>query len=191
MNGSLRCLCTFALNHAPGSTGKPRVFRSTPTTMPWPPRVLSQFAKAPNAPLEPAFHGPYNKLLCHLFPVDTEFTVVPQYLPGSRESGDFTIMFEVLFEDKPVFVLELKQPGNLRWDSTRETADRQIRSRLRDLARWSYFIVSDRPRELTALICSILSLARFAWCQCNGNPSLFLQGVRKWRHRSTPNPTQP
>ena len=117
--------------------------------MPWPPRVLRQFAKVPNAPSESDFHGPYNKLLNTLFPVDTEFTVVPQYLPGSRESEDFVVMFEVLLEDKPVFVLELTQPGNLRWDSTREIADLRIRSRLRDLARWSYFIVSDCPLELT------------------------------------------
>ena len=132
--------------------------------MPWPPRILSQFAKVPNAPSESDFHDPYNKLLNTLFPVDTEFTVVPWCLPGSRKSADFIFMFEVLLEDKPVFVLELKQPGNLRWNSTREAVDLQIRSRLRDLARWSHFIVSDYSQNQLCLICSILSLAHFARC---------------------------
>jgi hypothetical protein len=43
------------------------------------------------------------------------------------------MLFEVLFEDKPVFILELKLPGDLRYPSSRETADRQIRARIRDL----------------------------------------------------------
>ena len=105
--------------------------------MPWPPRVLAGFVKLPEAPSEADFHGPYNKLLYTLFPADSEFTVVPQYLPGSCESAGFIVMFEVWLADKPVLVLELKAPTRLRYPSTREDADLQIRTRIRDLARQS------------------------------------------------------
>ena len=102
--------------------------------MPWSSKVLAGFAKVPDAPSEADFHGPYNKLLYTLFPAESDFTVVPQYLPGSRESADFIVMFEVLLVDKPVLILELKSPGQLRYPSTREAADLQVRSRMRDLA---------------------------------------------------------
>lgn len=105
--------------------------------MPWPPKVQAGFTKLPTIPSEADFHGPYNKLLYTLFPADSDFTVVPHYLPGSRESADFIVMFEVLLEDKPVLVLELKAPARLQYPSTREDADLQIRTRLRDLARRS------------------------------------------------------
>ena len=103
--------------------------------MPWPPRILAGFAKLPDAPSEADFYGPYNKLLYTLFPPSSEFTVVPQYLPGSRESAEFIVMFEVMFADKPVLVLEVKSPARLQYTSTREDADLQIRIRIRDLAR--------------------------------------------------------
>ncbi|KAI0245908.1 hypothetical protein BJV78DRAFT_1399100 [Lactifluus subvellereus] len=97
--------------------------------MPWPAKVIRQFEKVPGNPSEADFHGPYNRLLYTLFPPDTDFTVVPRYMLGSRESADFL----VVLEDKPVFILELKPPGDLRYPSSRETADRQIRARIRDL----------------------------------------------------------
>jgi hypothetical protein len=105
--------------------------------MPWPPKVLAGFTKLSNLsdpPSEADYHGPYNKLLYTLFPAETDFTVVPQYLPGSSESADFIVMFEVLLVDKPVLILEPKLPGQLRYPSTREAADLQVRSRMRDLA---------------------------------------------------------
>ena len=102
--------------------------------MPWPPRVLAGFAKLPNAPSEADFHGPYNKLLHTIFPSDSDFTVVPQYLPGPRDSSDLVFALEVLFTGRPVLILELWSPGHLRYPSTREAADLQIRYRIRDLA---------------------------------------------------------
>ena len=102
--------------------------------MPWPPRVLRQFQKVPINPTEADFYGPYNKLLYTLFPADTDFTVVPQYLRrNSRESADFLFMFEVFLEDKPVFILEVKSPEVLRYASSREDADQQVRDRIGDL----------------------------------------------------------
>ncbi|KAI0253811.1 hypothetical protein BJV78DRAFT_1189440 [Lactifluus subvellereus] len=91
--------------------------------MPWPEKVLRQFQQVPVNPAEVEFHGPYNKLLNVLFPPDTDFTVVPQYLPGSRESADFVI--EVLLDDSPVFVLGIRAPNQLRYHSTRGDADKQ------------------------------------------------------------------
>jgi len=103
-------------------------------TMPWPPRVLRQFQKVPISPSEADFHGPYNRLLYTLFPPDTDFTVVPRYLRNnSREPADFLFMLEVFLVDKPVFILEIKSPEVLRYASLREAADRQVRSRIRDL----------------------------------------------------------
>ncbi|KAF8438484.1 hypothetical protein L210DRAFT_962355 [Boletus edulis BED1] len=86
-------------------------------------------------PEKSGFHGAYNKLLYTLFPPDTDFTVVPQYLkPAFSTSADYIVAFEILFENKPVFILELKKPANLRFISLRQAADVQIRERMRDLA---------------------------------------------------------
>lgn len=76
-----------------------------------------------------------NRLLYTLFPTDTDFTVIPQFMPTSREAADFLVTYEVYLEDKPVFILGIKPPKDLRYASTREKADLQIRSRVRDLAR--------------------------------------------------------
>ncbi len=101
--------------------------------MPWPTLVVRQFEKVPATPTEADFHGPYNKLLYTLFPANTAFTVVPQFMPTSRESADFLIYFEVMLEDRPVLIVELKSPGDLRYASKREAADKQIRGHIRDL----------------------------------------------------------
>ncbi|KAK0460138.1 uncharacterized protein EV420DRAFT_1620021 [Desarmillaria tabescens] len=95
--------------------------------MTWPEKVLRQFAVIyPNPPIENEYHGAYNKLLNTLFPPDTDFTVVPQYLElNSPKGADFIFMFEILFYNKPVFVVELKQPTHLLYDSTRQAADDQ------------------------------------------------------------------
>ena len=100
--------------------------------MPWPAPVLRQFEKVPLNPSEADFHGPYNKLLSTLFPPDTDFTVVPQYWPKSRDSPDLVVMFEVTLEGKTVFILGLKPPGDLSLLSRRAAADRQVRERIAD-----------------------------------------------------------
>ena len=103
--------------------------------MPWPEKVIRQFQTIPPNPIESDFHGAYNKLLYTLFPPDTDFTVVPQYLkPASSKSSDYIVTFEVFLENKPVFILELKKPADLDLISSRQAADVQIRERLGDLA---------------------------------------------------------
>ncbi|KAF8130205.1 hypothetical protein EV363DRAFT_1490422 [Boletus edulis] len=103
--------------------------------MPWPEKVIRQFQTIVPNPVESGFHGAYNKLLYTLFPPDTDFTVVPQYLkPAASTSSDYFVTFEILFENKPVFILELTKPADLRLISLRKAADVQIRERLGDLA---------------------------------------------------------
>ncbi len=64
------------------------------------------------------------------------YLVHPQYLKtGSKESTDYIVYYEVLLENVPVFVLELRAPTAINFISTGEEADNQIRKRLGDLAR--------------------------------------------------------
>lgn len=94
---------------------------------------MRQFSTVPKNPSEADYHGPYNKLLYTLFPPDTDFVVVPQYFPDSNNAADFIFMFEILYENNPVLVLELKPPGHLSLMSKRQIADLQVWSRLGDL----------------------------------------------------------
>ncbi|KAI9566197.1 hypothetical protein HD554DRAFT_2040427 [Boletus coccyginus] len=104
--------------------------------MPWPEEVIRQFETVPLDVdvREHHFYGPYNKLLCSLFPLDTRFTVVPRYHEfDSLTSSDFVVCFEIVLENRPVFVLELKRPIDLKSISKRALVDIQIRRRLRSL----------------------------------------------------------
>lgn len=101
----------------------------------WPEKVLRQFQAVPANCNESDFHGPYNKLLYHCFPPNTDFTVVPQYLKSaSRDSADFIVCFEIHLENKPVLIVELKDPTTIQHISTRAEADDQIRRRIIDRA---------------------------------------------------------
>ncbi|KAF8554396.1 hypothetical protein OG21DRAFT_1412610 [Imleria badia] len=103
--------------------------------MPWPEKVICQFQTIPQNPVRSDFQGAYNKFLYTLFPHDTDFTVVLQRLePTSWISSDYILSFEILYENKPVFILQLKNPADLRFISLRQEADMQIRERLDDLA---------------------------------------------------------
>ena len=150
--------------------------------MPWPPKVLAGFVKLPGVPSEADFCGPYNKLLYTLFPAESDFTVVPQYLPGTRGSADFIVMFEVLLADKPVLVLELKAPSQLRYASTRTNADLQIRTRIMDVARQSQPLYSPGWGASYFRFYSRLSLACSPRCLRHGNPALLLQGASQRAH---------
>ena len=90
----------------------------------------------PKNPSRAEFHGPYNKLLYTLFPPDTDYTVFPRCVPGLHDSAPLRFWYEVLFGDnKPVFLLELKRPGDLRYSFKRHEADRQIQQRMKELRR--------------------------------------------------------
>lgn len=92
-------------------------------------------AKAGNDALENVLHAPYNKLLNTLFPVDTDFTVIPNFqeINSTKGASDYLVTFELFLENQPVFVLELKREKDFSVRSKRTTADDQLRGRLGDL----------------------------------------------------------
>ncbi|KAI0290130.1 hypothetical protein BC826DRAFT_1106614 [Russula brevipes] len=107
--------------------------------MPWPSKITRAFATvergAEVAVYENQYSGPYNKLLCTLFPPDSDFIVSPNYIPGNNDGrGGFIVSFEITLHLRPVLILGVKPPQHLSLISTREAADRQIRRRLIDLS---------------------------------------------------------
>ncbi|KIK04044.1 hypothetical protein K443DRAFT_676349 [Laccaria amethystina LaAM-08-1] len=103
----------------------------------WPAKVQRQFDIAQavgNDALENVFHAPYSKLLNTLFPVDTDFTVIPNFQEiNSAKGADYLVTFEIFLENRPVFVLELKHEKDFSIKSKRSAADDQLRGRLGDL----------------------------------------------------------
>lgn len=103
----------------------------------WHEKVVRDFKGVIPHPHKSDFIGPYNKLFNTLFPPDSDFTVVPQYLKPSQDSADFTVGFEIQWNYAPVLILELKDPLDFIYISTRREADSRIRTRIGDLAeRW-------------------------------------------------------
>ena len=83
--------------------------------MVWSSKILRLFRTLPPNASAADFHGPYNQLLCTLFPVDDSsgFTVYYQYEPVYEEEMDSVgvpekFWFEVRYRDNPVFVMEHK-----------------------------------------------------------------------------------
>jgi hypothetical protein len=105
--------------------------------MPWSSKITRAFATIEEADifvLQDLYYGPYNKLLCTLFPADSDFIVSPNYMPGNYEEGaDFIVSFEVNLCQHPVLIVQVKPLQHLSLSSTRDAADRQIRWRLVDL----------------------------------------------------------
>ena len=103
----------------------------------WPVKVQRQFEiaqAAGNDALENVLHAPYNKLLNTLFPVDTDFTVIPNFQEiNSTRGADYFVTFEIFLENRPVFVLGLKREKDFSVRSKRTAADDQLRGRLGDL----------------------------------------------------------
>ncbi|KAH9014652.1 hypothetical protein EDB85DRAFT_2028984, partial [Lactarius pseudohatsudake] len=95
--------------------------------MPWAKTILSQFQMVSKNPSRAEFHGPYNKILYSLFPADTDFTVFPRFVPDRDSAPLRRFGYEVRLDDRPVFLLELKRPGDLRYSLKRREADQEIR----------------------------------------------------------------
>lgn len=53
----------------------------------WHEKVLSQFCAVPAYATDKEYHGPYNKLLNSLFPVDSDFVVNLQFM--RRQNNHF------------------------------------------------------------------------------------------------------
>ena len=76
--------------------------------------------------------GPYNSLLNHVFPVEEDYVVVPQYQrPEQLKSVNFTTIFIVRRERHPVLFLKVKAASHIRNISSREAADQQMRNRFK------------------------------------------------------------
>jgi hypothetical protein len=105
--------------------------------MAWDAYTCKQFATAlPHGEFdESKFNGPYNGLLSDLFPKREGFMVVPQYKRSkySKSIADFTTIFIVRYNEHPVFFLEIKPPGDIHHNSSREAADLQMRESFRNL----------------------------------------------------------
>ena len=106
--------------------------------MPWPSKITGAFATVKRGAdlicYENYYYAPYNKLLYTLFPPDSDFLILPNYLPGGRDDGDkFIVSFEINFRQHPVLILQVKPSQCLSYPSTRGTADKQVRYRLVDL----------------------------------------------------------
>ncbi|KAN0097960.1 hypothetical protein V8E55_002406 [Tylopilus felleus] len=103
----------------------------------WPVKVQRRFEiaqAAGNDALENVLHAPYNKLLNTLFPVDTDFTVIPNFQEiNSTNGADYLVTFEIFLENRPVFGLELKREKEFSVRSKRTAAVDQLRGRLGDL----------------------------------------------------------
>ena len=83
---------------------------------------------------EQPFYGPWNRLLNTMFPVDTIFEVVPQYLPVTSHGAFDSFVLVIYAEAMPVFIIEVKPPDDFRLPLKRQEADVQIRKRLIDVA---------------------------------------------------------
>lgn len=104
----------------------------------WSTKILNAFEAARADPdantKEAVWHGAYNKLLNTVFPVDTDYTVEPQYITEGtgRDSTDFVFVVTMYLKRHPVFFLELKAPGKFALTSDRSRSDRQMRQRVLD-----------------------------------------------------------
>ncbi|KAI5795334.1 hypothetical protein DFH27DRAFT_484564 [Peziza echinospora] len=106
--------------------------------MPWPPHVIRAFeiASQNGSTIEAEYYLPYNYLLMHLFPPEEGFLVHPQH-PRRDDEGrlnyvNFTIIFVILYPQKPVLFLEVKPGDFIRSRPARRGADRQMRGRFSD-----------------------------------------------------------
>ncbi|KAH9032635.1 hypothetical protein EDB84DRAFT_132925 [Lactarius hengduanensis] len=102
-------------------------------TTSWAKYILPQFKMVPKNASRDEFHFAYTKLLSTLFPWNTDYCIFPR-VPGSHQSASFhQFWYEVQFNQKPVFLLDLRRPGDLRYSLKRHEADYQIRKRMEAL----------------------------------------------------------
>jgi hypothetical protein len=105
---------------------------------PWPQWLIKSFelAKVPQFSTdESVYYGPYTRLLYHLFGIEGQFEIVPQFhIPQtSRDVVDVVALFTVEVDKHPVFFIEVKAPACFAFDSKRKQADDQMRDQYRDL----------------------------------------------------------
>ena len=100
--------------------------------MPLPTPARRAFGTVPPNPSRSDFHGPYNKLLCTLFSQPCSDFLV-DWRRSCDESMEFIVTFQVGLENKTVFILTIRSPGDLASPSRRAAADRQMRECMLDV----------------------------------------------------------
>ncbi|KAH9023585.1 hypothetical protein EDB83DRAFT_2508217 [Lactarius deliciosus] len=102
-------------------------------TTSWAKYILPYFKIVPKNASRAEFHIAYTGLLYTLFPWDANYCIFP-HVPGPHQSASFhQFWYEVQFNEKPVFLLDLRRPGDLRYSLKRHEADYQIRTRMKAL----------------------------------------------------------
>jgi len=92
--------------------------------------------------------------------------------------------FEVVLEDKIVFILQLKPPADLAFLSRRAATDRQIRDRIADVNGSSHAIASHLYWTRPGVSWDRLSPSHSLRRQRDGNQALFLQQASQWATNS-------
>jgi len=103
----------------------------------WPEVIMRSFFTAGTsvATSEKLFFGSWNRLLNTMFPPDTSFEVVPQFPAVTAcEAADFILLLLIYVNSTPVFVVEVKPPGNFPSFLKRQEADLQLRRHFLDIS---------------------------------------------------------
>lgn len=106
------------------------------STSPLPELIREAFRLAqPDGRLDGSrFYGPYNMLLNYLFPMEGSYMVSPQSnFPGQSKSTNSTMTFIVTHNGHPVLFVEVRPSSHVDRVSSRESADKQMRKRFKDL----------------------------------------------------------
>ncbi|KAF8424319.1 hypothetical protein EV426DRAFT_509185, partial [Tirmania nivea] len=76
---------------------------------------------------ESEWYGPFNALLNHVFPMDEDYVLVPQYKGQEHlKSVDFTTIFVVRRAKHPVLFVKINATGHIHKASQRAAADQQM-----------------------------------------------------------------
>ena len=100
----------------------------------WHEKVLCQFGIVPENASDDKYHGPYNKLLHSLFPIDSDFVVNLQFILDPQRIEHINVLYEVLLVDRPVLVLQVNFPGDLSRNLGRRNAEKELRVYMADVA---------------------------------------------------------
>lgn len=118
--------------------------------MPWKRYILRDFRRmVPKNPSRFDFFGPYINIMYSLFP-DPDYTVATRFKSGRQPPPDYA-QVDILFKYKPVLMLDLNVPGDLRHSSKRQEAIQTIQQRIKVLRRQCYIITIFMARDANCL----------------------------------------
>ena len=106
--------------------------------MPWKRNIYREFRKVGKNPSLVDLFRPYMPLMSSLFP-GPDFTVCPRSRSQSGRLLNYA-QLDVYFENKPVLMLDINAPGDLRNMTMRQEAIQKIQERSKVLRRQYYTI---------------------------------------------------